>query len=83
MPQSKQYTIIVNGTEHEWDEHEITYQQVVDLAYDGNPPTGDNITFNVAYFRGESDEEGFLGPNSKPLHIRDGMEFRVKHSTRS
>ncbi len=83
MTQPKQSTIIVNGTEHEWPEKEIVYQQVVNLAYDGNPPTGENITFNVAYFKGQSDQEGFLGPNSKPLHVRDGMEFRVKHSTRS
>ena len=83
MAKPKQNTIIVNGTEHEWTEKEITYQQVVNLAYDGNPPTGDDITFNVAYFKGHGDQEGFLGPNSKPLHVRDGMEFRVKHSTRS
>lgn len=83
MAQPKQNTIIINGTEHEWSEKEITYQQVVNLAYDGNPPTGDDTTFNVAYLKGHSDQEGFIGPNSKPLHVRDGMEFRVKHSTRS
>lgn len=83
MTQPKQSTIIVNGTEHEWSDKEITYQEVVSLAYDGNPPTGENITFNVAYFKGQSDKEGFLGPNSKPLHVRNRMEFRVKHSTRS
>lgn len=83
MAQPNQDTIIVNGVEHEWLEKEITYQQVVNLAYDGNPPTGENVTFNVAYFKGHSDQEGFLGPNSKPLHVRDRMEFRVKHSTRS
>ena len=80
---SKDVTIIVNGSEHQWLEKEITYQQVVNLAYSNNPPTGENITFNVAYLKGRSDQEGFIGPNSKPLHVRDGMEFRVKHSTRS
>lgn len=83
MAQPKQYHIVVNGTEHEWPEKEIAYQQVVDLAYAGNPPSGEGITFNVAYFKGNSDQEGFLGPNSKPIHVRDRMEFRVKHSTRS
>ena len=83
MANSKQYTIIINGTEHDWEEKEIAYQQVVNLAYANNPPTGENITFNVAYFKGNSNQEGFLSPNSKPLNVRNGMEFRVKHSTRS
>lgn len=77
------HKIIVNGTHHEWPEKTIDYQQVVDLAYDGNPPGGEGTTFNVVYFKGHSGKEGFLGPNSKPVNVREGMEFRVRHSTRS
>lgn len=83
MSDNKKYTIIVAGTEHEWMNKEITYQEVVNLAYDGNPPTGENVTFNVVYLKGHDDKEGILGPSSKPVRVRDGMEFRVKHSTRS
>lgn len=83
MTDTKQQHIVVNGTEHEWLEKEITYQQVVDLAYGGSVPGSEDVTFTVAFLKGHSDNEGFLSPNSKPLHVRDGMEFRVKHSTRS
>lgn len=83
MADAKQHRIIVNGTEHDWPEKEITYQQVVDLAYGGSVHGGAGVTFTVAFLKGHSDNEGFLSPNSKPLHVRDGMEFRVKHSTRS
>lgn len=83
MAHEKHIHIIVNGVEHDWAEKTITYQQVVDLAYDNNPPGGENTTFTVTYFKGHSDQTGFLGPNSKPLHVHEGMEFRVKHSTRS
>ncbi len=82
-PKQKTRTIIVNGTEHEWPDKKISYQDVVNLAYDGNPPSGDNITFTVAYFKGQSGQEGFLNPESKPVNVRKGMQFRVKHSTRS
>lgn len=33
----KEITIIIDGTPHQWNEKEISYEQVVDLAYDGNP----------------------------------------------
>lgn len=75
--------IVVNGTEHAWHENKISYQQVVGLAYGGNPPQGDGVVFTVSYFKGHGEQEGFLSPNSKPVHVKDRMEFRVKHSTRS
>lgn len=75
--------IIVNGTEHDWPDKKISYEEVVGLAYDGNPPSGENITFTVTYFKGQSGQEGFLNPESKPVNVRKGMQFRVKHSTRS
>ena len=83
MAHNKTTTIIVNGTEHEWAEKRIGYIEVVNLAYDDNPPSGDNITFTVSYFKGMSDKEGFLTPGSKPVRVRKGMEIRVKHSTKS
>ena len=81
LEHQEHYTITVNGRAEEWHEDTISYQQVVDLAFDGNPPGGDNVTFTVRFKIG--DKEGFLGPSSKPIKVEEGMEFRVKHSTRS
>jgi len=76
-------TIIVDGTPHEWDEKEISYEQVVNLAYDGNPPTGENIQITVGFRRGHDDKhEGDLDPGES-VKVKDGMIFDVTATDRS
>ncbi len=80
---NKAVTIIVDGTPHEWEEKEISYEQVVDLAYDGNPPSGENILITVGYRRGHDDNhEGDLGPGQS-VKVKDGMIFDVTATDRS
>jgi hypothetical protein len=76
-------TIIIDGTPHEWSEKEISYEQVVNLAYDGQPPTGEFIEITVGYHRGASDKhEGDLEP-SQSVKVKDGMVFDVTATDRS
>jgi hypothetical protein len=79
----KTTTIIVDGTPHEWDQNEISYEQVVDLAYDGNPPTGEMIEITVGYRRGHGNKpEGDLEPGQS-VKVKDGMIFDVTATDRS
>jgi hypothetical protein len=79
----KTASIIIDGTPHEWDRKEIEYQQVVDLAYDGNPPTGENILITVGYRKGPDDKhEGDLDPGDS-VKVKDGMIFDVTATDRS
>jgi Multiubiquitin len=79
----KTTSIIVDGTPHEWDQKEISYEQVVDLAYDGNPPTGEMVEITVGYRRGHDDNhEGDLEPGQS-VKVKDGMIFDVTATDRS
>ena len=76
-------TIIVDGTQHPWSEKEISYEQVVKLAYDNNPPTGENVLITVGYHRGHGDKpEGDLEPGQS-VKVKDGMVFDVTATDRS
>ena len=79
----KATSIIIDGTPHEWDEKEISYEQVVDLAYDGSPPTGELVEITVGYHRGHGDKpEGDLEPG-QTVKVKDGMVFDVTATDRS
>jgi hypothetical protein len=79
----KTFTIVVDGTQHEWDQKEISYEQVVNLAYDGNPPSGENILITVGYRRGpEDNHEGDLEPGQS-VKVKDEMVFDVTATDRS
>lgn len=78
-----QVTIIVDGTPYDWTEKKISYQEVVDLAYDNNPPTGDNVLITVGYRKGPHDKhEGDLDPGDS-VEVKDGMIFDVTATDRS
>ncbi len=74
--------IIVNGTPHTAHTRKISYEQVVDLAYDGNPPTGPGVVILVTYARGKSEQKGTLvAGQDVPIH--KGMRFNVYDASES
>ena len=76
-------TIVVDGTRHDWSEQNISYDQVVNLAYNNNPPTGDQVQITVGYRRGHGDKpEGDLEPGES-VKVKDGMIFDVTATDRS
>jgi hypothetical protein len=79
----REVTIIVDATPHEWVDKEISYEQVVNLAYAGNPPTGENILITVGFRRGHGEKhDGDLEPGQS-VKVKDGMVFDVTATDRS
>lgn len=78
----KTVTIIVNGRRKEVTGKELSYEAIVNLAFDNNPPTGPNVVITVTYAKGEDDKQGTLLPG-KTVKIKDGMVFNVKATDRS
>lgn len=78
----KEYTIIVNGRPKVVAKKELSFAEVVALAFD-NPPTGPNIVFTITYRRGESNKpEGSL-VEGETVKIKDGMIFNVTATDKS
>lgn len=79
----KTVTIIVNARPKEVAEKRLTFEEIVSLAYDGNPPTGPQWEFTVDYSKGPDDEkEGSLRPG-KDVRVKDGMVFNVTATDKS
>ena len=79
----KTVTIIVNTLEKTVDRNKvISFEEVVSLAYDGNPPTGEFIEFTVMYRRGHGNKDGSLVAG-QTVKVKDGMVFNVSATDRS
>jgi len=76
------FTIVVNGTDHKWPKEDISYAEVVLLAF---PESKDHpeINYSVKYTRGPGDKpEGILPPGGT-VRVKDGMNFRVTETGQS
>jgi hypothetical protein len=75
-------TVIVNGRPREVMKDELTFREIVALAFD-NPPFGENIVYTVTYKRGHGNKpEGTLvdGESLKP---KEGMLINVARTDKS
>ena len=78
----KDITIVVNGREKTVTGKELTFAQLVALAFD-TPPTGENIVFTITYRRGHGDKpEGSL-VEGETVKIKKGMIFNVTATDKS
>jgi len=78
----KGYRIIVDGTPHRWATDEISFDQVVKLAYPHDKPNP-LITYTVNYRNGGGRRpEGKL-VEGEEAKIKDGTEFNVTRTDRS
>ncbi|CAL66564.1 multiubiquitin domain-containing protein [Christiangramia forsetii] len=78
----KMVTIIVNGTPYEEEKNEITYEEVVTLAFSDFPQHPER-TYSVTYERGQGNKPtGILSPGGK-VRVKKGMTFKVKHTGQS
>lgn len=79
---TKTTTIIINGREVEVDKKELTFAEIVELAF-GDAPTGDNIIFTVTYKRGHGNKpEGTL-VEGESVKVKEGMIFNVTRTDKS
>ena len=74
--------VIVNATQHEVAGKEITYEQLVDLAFNNTPPTGPNVVITATYSRGEGGKEGTMLPGDS-VKLKTKMVFDVTATDRS
>ena len=78
----KQITIIVNGTQKTVQKDDISFNDVVHLAFD-NPPYGANTLFTVTYRRGHGNKpEGILA-EGESVKAKEGMIFDVTATDKS
>lgn len=77
------FTIIVNTREKTWDKKEISYEEVIVLAF-GSYEDADNITYQVSYSRGEHPhEEGTMVKGGPDVKVKNKMVFNVVRSDKS
>jgi len=79
---NKDFTIIVNGRQKVVTAKEMSFGEIVALAFD-NPPTGTNIVFTVTYRRGEDNKPEGTMVEGETVKIKDGMIFNVTATDKS
>ena len=80
---NKEYTIIVNTREKTVAQKELTFAEIIALAFE-KPPSGPQVYFTVKYRRGEgSKPEGTMVETDPPLKIKEGMIINVTATDKS
>ena len=77
----KTFTIIVNGQEHTVQTRELSFDQIVALAYP-TPPSGNDVSFSVTYRRAHGEQEGILF-EGQSVRVKEGTIFNVTATNRS
>lgn len=74
-----EHTVIVNGRPKKVSADELSYEEVVALAFE-NPPSGENVAITVSWRHGN--QSGTLTPG-KTVRVQDGMKFDVTATDKS
>jgi len=77
----KEFTIIVNGRQKTFSVREISFRQVVELAF-GTYEENENIVYTVSYSKGEDKKEGTMTKGTT-VKVKDGMIFNVTRTDKS
>lgn len=78
----REFKIIVNARPKETPKRELSFDEVVRLAFE-SPPTGPNIKFTITYRNGpRRNREGTLTEGSS-VFIKNGMVFNVTPTDKS
>ena len=77
----KQVTIIVNTREKIVEKGQLSFEEVVALAFDP-VPSGPDVTLTVTYHRAHGNKSGDLLPGDS-INVKDGMVFDVTATDRS
>lgn len=80
--QDKGITIVVNAEQHTVAGRELTFEQIVQIAFPNNPQGG-NWLYTVLYRRGGGNKpEGTL-VKGESVKLKDGMVFNVSATDKS
>ncbi len=75
-------TIVINARERTVTDKELTFEQLVALAFP-SAPTGENVLFTISFRRGHGNKpEGSLLAG-ETVKIKDGMVFVVSATDKS
>ncbi|WP_432198896.1 multiubiquitin domain-containing protein [Streptomyces sp. bgisy027] len=74
--------ITVNARSYGWEAKEITFEQAVELAYPGQPPT-EQDTYTVRYSRGHDGHSSGSLTAGHSVKVKNGMVFDVYRTSRS
>jgi hypothetical protein len=77
--QTDTVSIIVNGRERKVASGQLTFDQLVELAY-GHPPEGGSIYYTITYHKG--DRSGTLTPGQS-IAVDNGTRFNVVRTDKS
>lgn len=77
--QTKTVTIVVNTRSVPWSEKKIAFEQVVELAFPGQPYDPQGTL--VEYSRGHGPDHSLTAGQS--VRVKDGMVFDVEPANRS
>jgi hypothetical protein len=77
----KEMTIIVNATPEVWSNKEISFEEVVGLAFP-NVNNNGNMEYSVVYSRAHGNHEGSLVAGES-VKVKNEMEFDVTATNRS
>jgi Multiubiquitin len=78
----KLVTIVVNTIEHQVEKEEISFDELVKLAFGDNPPTGNDVQIKIAYHHKHGGGEGKVQPGGT-VKVKDGMIFDVSATYKS
>jgi hypothetical protein len=76
----KEFTIIVNTREKKWGKEEISYEEVVILAF-GSCSDNENIVYTVTYSKGRKRDGSLV--KGENIEVKNGMIFNVTQTNKS
>lgn len=76
---TQQLTIVVNGREVEIDDRDVTFEEVVALAF----PSQQNSDFTVTYRRGRGNQPSKSLRPGAAVKVSEGVIFNVTATTKS
>jgi multiubiquitin len=74
--------IVVNGQKKEFAGKEISYREVVELAFE-NPWGNPNVIYTVTYTRGHDDKPQGTLVDGQSVKVKKGMVFNVTRTDKS
>jgi hypothetical protein len=79
MGTDHQHTVIVNGRPKKVSSDDLSYEDVIALAFEA-PPSGENVVITVSWRHGN--DSGTLTAG-KTVAVKDGMKFDVTATDKS
>lgn len=76
--QNKEIIIYVNTKDHQWTKKEISFEELIELAFPGSVKK----EFDVTFAKGQSDQEGEI-IDGESIHVHPNMEFIVTPTNES